>query len=61
ERDAANGAVDEPAILRVTPAGRLGDPAEVGRLAVFLCSKHAAYINGSSVTIDGALTAVPAG
>ncbi|MST31453.1 SDR family oxidoreductase [Acidimicrobiaceae bacterium USS-CC1] len=61
EQDAARGAVDEPAILRVLPAGRLGDPAEVGRLAVFLSSRDAAYINGSCVTIDGALTAVPAG
>lgn len=61
EEDAARGAVDEPGILRVLPAGRLGDPAEVGRLAVFLCSKDAAYINGSCVTIDGALTTVPVG
>jgi NAD(P)-dependent dehydrogenase (short-subunit alcohol dehydrogenase family) len=61
ERDAASGSVDEPAILRVLPTGRLGEPWEVGRLAVFLCSKDAVYINGSCVTIDGALTAVPAG
>ncbi len=61
ERDAARGAVDEKTILRVLPARRLGDPAEVGRLAVFLCSDDAAYINGSCITIDGALTAVPIG
>ncbi len=61
ERDAASGAVDEAAILSVLPAGRLGEPDEVGRLVVFLCSKDALYINGSCVTIDGALTAVPAG
>jgi NAD(P)-dependent dehydrogenase (short-subunit alcohol dehydrogenase family) len=61
EHDAARGAVDEPAILAVLPAGRLGEPSEVGRLAVYLSSKDAAYINGSCITIDGALTAVPAG
>jgi NAD(P)-dependent dehydrogenase (short-subunit alcohol dehydrogenase family) len=61
DRDAARGAVDEEAILKVLPAGRLGEPSEVGKLAVFLCSDEAAYINGSSVTIDGALTAVPSG
>lgn len=61
DRDAARGAVDEEAILRVLPAGRLGQPAEVGQLAVYLCSDAAAYINGACITIDGALTAVPAG
>jgi NAD(P)-dependent dehydrogenase (short-subunit alcohol dehydrogenase family) len=61
DRDAARGAVDEEAILRVLPAGRLGIPSEVGQLAVFLCSEAASYINGTCVTIDGALTAVPIG
>jgi NAD(P)-dependent dehydrogenase (short-subunit alcohol dehydrogenase family) len=61
EEDAARGAVDEPGVIRVCPAGRLGEPAEVGRLAVFLCSADAAYINGSCVTIDGGLTTVPVG
>jgi 3-oxoacyl-[acyl-carrier protein] reductase len=61
DRDAARGAVDEEAILRVLPAGRLGIPSEVGQLTVFLCSENASYINGTCVTIDGALTAVPIG
>jgi NAD(P)-dependent dehydrogenase (short-subunit alcohol dehydrogenase family) len=61
DRDAARGAVDEEAILRVLPAGRLGAPSEVGQLTVFLCSENASYINGACITIDGALTAVPIG
>jgi NAD(P)-dependent dehydrogenase (short-subunit alcohol dehydrogenase family) len=61
DKDAARGAVDEEAILRILPAGRLGEPSEVGKLVVFLCSDDAAYINGSGVTIDGALTTVPSG
>ena len=61
DADAARGAVDEEAILRVLPAGRLGIPSEVGQLTVFLCSENASYINGTCVTIDGALTAVPIG
>jgi NAD(P)-dependent dehydrogenase (short-subunit alcohol dehydrogenase family) len=61
DRDAARGAVDEEAILKVLPAGRLGEPSEVGKLAVFLSTDEAAYINGSNVTIDGALTTVPSG
>ncbi len=35
------------------PAGRFGDPAELGRLCAFLCSAHAGYISGQSILIDG--------
>ncbi len=38
------------------PAGRMGEPEEVGALAAFLCSEAAAYITGTSVVIDGGLT-----
>ena len=38
------------------PAGRLGEPDEVGALAAFLCSTSAAYINGTSIVIDGGMT-----
>jgi 3-oxoacyl-[acyl-carrier protein] reductase len=38
------------------PAGRLGDPEEVGALVAFLCSRQAAYVTGSTVVIDGGLT-----
>jgi NAD(P)-dependent dehydrogenase (short-subunit alcohol dehydrogenase family) len=40
---------------------RLGQPSEVGRLAVFLASEDASYVTGSVQTIDGALTSIPAG
>lgn len=33
--DVELGVVDEERVLRVTPAGRLGDPNEIGKLAVF--------------------------
>lgn len=61
DADVARGAIDEAAYLEVVPAKRLGTPDEVGRLAVFLASDAASYITGSCVTIDGALTAIPAG
>lgn len=41
---------------REIPAGRFGEPAEVGALVAYLCSEQAAYINGTTVTIDGAMT-----
>jgi len=38
------------------PAGRVGRHEELANLAAFLCSDHADYINGESVTIDGGVT-----
>jgi NAD(P)-dependent dehydrogenase (short-subunit alcohol dehydrogenase family) len=61
ENDVASGAVDDAAYVRTIPAGRLGTPSEVGQLAVFLASDRASYINGSCVTIDGALSTIPSG
>ena len=56
DRDVDSGAVDGTRLLAMVPQGRIGDPAEVGALVVFLCSDDAAYINGAAITIDGALT-----
>ena len=42
--------------LRDIPAGRLGEPEEIGALVAFLCSQHAGYITGTTVTIDGGMT-----
>jgi NAD(P)-dependent dehydrogenase (short-subunit alcohol dehydrogenase family) len=61
ETDVARGVLDESYYLETIPAHRLGDPSEVGKLAVFLASDDAAYITGSAFTIDGALTSIPAG
>ena len=35
------------------PAGRLGDPAELGALAAFLASTKAGYITGQAIAVDG--------
>ena len=37
------------------PAGRLGLPEEFGDLVAFLASDRAAYINGTTIPIDGGL------
>jgi NAD(P)-dependent dehydrogenase (short-subunit alcohol dehydrogenase family) len=39
------------------PLGRLGQPAEVAELCVYLLSDAAAFITGADVPIDGGLTA----
>jgi 3-oxoacyl-[acyl-carrier protein] reductase len=41
---------------REIPAGRLGEPDEIGATVAFLCSKQAAYITGATLTVDGGLT-----
>ncbi|WP_010188293.1 SDR family NAD(P)-dependent oxidoreductase [Sphingomonas sp. PAMC 26605] len=53
-------ALDDPEYLhkieRNIPVGRAGRPEEVARLAAFLASPDAAYITGTSITIDGGLS-----
>ena len=61
DADVARGAIDEQFYVDTVPMHRLGLPAEVGKLVVFLCSDDASYITGTVHTIDGALTAIPAG
>jgi 2-dehydro-3-deoxy-D-gluconate 5-dehydrogenase len=40
-------------ILARIPAGRWGDPAELGGAAVFLASAASDYVNGHVLTVDG--------
>jgi 3-oxoacyl-[acyl-carrier protein] reductase len=37
------------------PAGRLGDPRELGDLVAFLCSSRASYVSGTHIPVDGGL------
>jgi 3-oxoacyl-[acyl-carrier protein] reductase len=42
--------------LATIPLGRLGTTREVGDVVAFLCSDRAAYVSGTVVLVDGALT-----
>ena len=39
------------------PAGTLGDPADFGRVAAFLCSEYAGYVTGTATPVDGGMDA----
>jgi 3-oxoacyl-[acyl-carrier protein] reductase len=40
---------------RPIPVGRMGEPADVAGLVVFLASPRAAWITGSTFTVDGGI------
>ncbi len=39
------------------PAGRMGEPDDIGAMVAFLASDDAAYITGAELVVDGGLTA----
>ena len=48
---------DEDAVARVAqtvPLGRLGEPADIGDVCLFLASPLARYVSGASVLVHGA-------
>ncbi len=47
------GILDQSAIADRTPVGRWGRPEEIARTAVFLASKDAAFITGTTLVVDG--------
>lgn len=48
-----NDAERAAAMAREIPVGRLGDPADFGRVVAFLCSESARFITGAAVPVDG--------
>jgi NAD(P)-dependent dehydrogenase (short-subunit alcohol dehydrogenase family) len=51
------GEVDEAAVLKFHPLGRLGTPMDIAEAALFLASSAAAFISGTVLNVDGCLTA----
>jgi len=45
------------ALVKTVPIGRVGDPADIARAAVFLASEKASFITGQILTVDGGKTA----
>jgi 3-oxoacyl-[acyl-carrier protein] reductase len=44
---------DLPSVAAGIPAGILGDPADFGRIAAFLCSDVARFLTGAAIPVDG--------
>lgn len=40
-------------MLKNIPLGRLGAPAEVANVALFLCSPLASYVTGQTIEVNG--------
>jgi len=45
-----------PEEIAQIPAGRLGEPHELGDLVAFLCSARASYVTGTLIPVDGGLS-----
>jgi 3-oxoacyl-[acyl-carrier protein] reductase len=46
----------EKGMMTEIPARRFGEAEEIAALAAFLCTPAAAYINGTSIPVDGGRT-----
>ena len=46
-------------LMKLVPYKRIGEPAEIGRAAVWLASDYADYVTGISLMVDGGMTLYP--
>ena len=46
-------------LMELIPYRRIGETDDIGRLAAWLASDHADYINGTSIFVDGGMTLYP--
>ena len=57
--DAWDSPEAERELLKLIPYGRVGEPSEIGRAAVWLASDHSDYVNGTTLFVDGGMTLYP--
>ena len=49
----------EAELLELIPYGRVGDPKDIGQVAVWLASDASDYITGTTLYVDGGMTLYP--
>jgi glucose 1-dehydrogenase len=49
----------EASLLKLIPYGRVGEPEDIGRAAVWLASDASDYVNGATLYVDGGMTLYP--
>lgn len=49
----------EKDLLKLIPYQRIGDPADIGKAAVWLASDESDYVHGTTLVIDGGMTLYP--
>jgi NAD(P)-dependent dehydrogenase (short-subunit alcohol dehydrogenase family) len=40
-------------MVRATPLGRIGQPDDIARMALYLASDAASFITGAEISVDG--------
>ena len=58
-RDAWDTPEAEAKLLELIPYQRLGDPADIGKAAVWMASDAADYVTGTTLIVDGGMTLYP--
>jgi len=46
-------------LMTLVPYGRIGEPADIGRAAVWLASDHSDYVVGTTLFVDGGMSLYP--
>ena len=47
------------ALMKLVPYGRIGEPEDIARAAVWLASDHSDYVIGTTLFVDGGMTLYP--
>jgi glucose 1-dehydrogenase len=49
----------EASLLKLIPYGRVGDPDDIAKAAVWLASDESDYVTGASLFVDGGMALYP--
>lgn len=46
-------------LMKLVPYGRIGEPEDIARTAIWLASDHSDYVVGTTLFVDGGMTLYP--